>query len=90
MDYDNFLSDVTYAKLDPIFQGYLMSETDAGIAKYFGEYTNKCADSCDARNDFFDICRSLYCFQHNKRRCSGKVHDCRSTAPSVHVCLAVR
>lgn len=81
--------DVTYTKLAPIFQAYLMNEKDAGISGYLNKYTNKCSDTCAERKEAYDLCRSSYCKNHG-RKCSGRVHDCRSSASELQICLAVK
>lgn len=76
-------TDVTYAKLGPIFQKYLLKEQDAK------DKHTKCMSSCENRKDLIitDKCESKFCKDQTK--CSGLLVNCQKSHNLMNICLAV-
>ena len=74
--------EVTYWKLEEIFQGYLHYEYDLYGACQWG--------SCPEMDNRNPVCYSRFCTHKQKhKRCHGYMRDCKSLSSKMSVCNAV-
>ncbi|KAJ8687371.1 hypothetical protein QAD02_023165 [Eretmocerus hayati] len=73
---------VTYSKLGPVFQAYLVRETDVDKSKFLSFFTS-CASM---KKEKARKCKTSECGESKFKRCDGNLRDCSFVDRSLEFC----